>query len=253
MGRLEGVHRSSAWSTHTHTHTDEGISLFWTVNTLVPASVHTHQCDEVTRSSSFHIVTLFEKWMAPNLKTQHFLVAEKLIFLRLCEFYSRAAKHGRSVLFLQQPQQLLASRLLSAPSPPFDGQLLFSHLPRLLRLRGTYNPYGGQIGASWREVLNTRDGQCSESKKTTRHTHTHWLCVWRSDPKWLPTCLTQDGWRGQPIYSAEDPCLCLVHTHTHTKWNRQRETEFVPSHLIYLSTNWTQSPLQCVVSAYKEL
>lgn len=77
--------------------------------------------------------------MAPNLKTQRFVVAEKLIFQRLCEFYSRAAKRGRSVLFLQQPQQLLASRLLSAPSPPFDGQLLFSHLPRLPLLWGTYN------------------------------------------------------------------------------------------------------------------
>ena len=116
---------------------------------------------------------------------------------------------------------------------------------------GHLQPDGGQTGASQREGLNTRDGQCSESEKTVWHTHTHLLCVWRSHPKWLPTCATQEGWRGQPIDSAEDPRLCLVHTHT--KWNRQRETEFVPFRLIYLSTNWTQSPLQCVVSAYKEL
>lgn len=45
----------------------------------------------------------------------------------------------------------------SSPSSPSPGHL---------------QPYGGQIGASWREVLNTRDGQCSESKKTTTHTHT---------------------------------------------------------------------------------
>lgn len=42
---------------------------------------------------------------------------------------------------------------------------------------GHLQPDGGQTGASQREGLNTRDGQCSESEKTMWHTHTLALCL----------------------------------------------------------------------------
>lgn len=126
----------------------------------------------------------------------------------------------------------------SSPSSPSPGHL---------------QPYGGKIGASWREVLNTRDGQCSESKKTTTHTHTLALCLEVSSQVTPNVSHSGGVKRSAHLLCRGSLSVSSPHTHTHTKWNRQRETEFVPSHLIYLSTNWTQSPLQCVVSAYKEL
>lgn len=48
-------------------------------------------------------------------------------------------------------------------------------------------------------------------------------------------------------------CVFGTYTHTHTQSEIDREIEFVPFHLIYHSTNWTLSPMQCVVSGYKEL
>ena len=79
-----------------------------------------------------------------------------------------------------------------------------------------YSTVGCATHGHWFALLSLPNLNHDQFMPNLEHpkTHTHRLWDWRSYPKWLPTCLTQERWGGQNIYSGEDPSLSLAQTHS---------------------------------------
>lgn len=124
---------------------------------------------------------------------------------------------------------------------------LFGILQLLPGIVGSGEPRKGVV-SFWKHV-NTGDIQCSEvSKRKNTNTHTHAHSLRLEVLSQVTPNLPRSGEVERSGYLLWRGSLCLWSKHT-----IQRETEYVPFHLIYHSTYWTRTPMHYVVCDYKVL